>query len=210
LQKVASSYEIVISDSTAAAIGGSVQTQTLQERSVHELIEGHAPPLCLLGFDAFESPAAPANPFVGREVELRTLRRNLADVKSEQQSRTVIDSVETHLPFALVNRLLLGWFPTGSTKSDVERADLMVDYVYGIDADNWALQQSIRDVLGLSISDQRWLKLEPDIRRGEIYRSLLILLSSLGTEKATVVVVEDLHWADHVSRQLLESCRHYP
>ena len=237
LQKVASSYEIVISDSTAAAIGGSVQTQTLQERSVHELIEGHAPPLCLLGFDAFESPAAPANPFVGREVELRTLRRNLADVKSEQQSRTVIvcgdpglgktrlieefldgalsegcqvvsaqaNSVETHLPFALVNRLLLGWFPTGSTKSDVERADLMVDYVYGIDADNWALQQSIRDVLGLSISDQRWLKLEPDIRRGEIYRSLLILLSSLGTEKATVVVVEDLHWADHVSRQLLES-----
>lgn len=238
LQKLAGSFEVVISSETANVLGDFAQTVILDDRSVHELIKSHDKPRLLTRLKANTRPESVDDScFVGREAELKNLTQTLNSVLKEKVARAVLlkgepgygksrlinefvnracdDTCRVHIvsairleqnsPFALVRQLLLGWLRQDQSLADEPIENLLTQYCQKIDPEGWEFADSLRDILGQETRNPAWSKLEPDIKREEINRSLHKLFNFWGTEQPTVICFEDMHWSDPVSRQSLGS-----
>ncbi len=113
--------------------------------------------------------------------------------------------MESNSPYAVIRRILFGWLEGAGATTSSKQSELLVSTCKEIGSDNWILPLALSDVLGLGLTDPRWEKFEPDIKRSQIYKSVLQLLIHWGDTSQTICVIEDLHWADHVSMNLLES-----
>ncbi len=113
--------------------------------------------------------------------------------------------MQANSPYAVIRRMLRSWFEGNGAVVPAKQSEHLVSICKEIDAENWVLPLALSDVLGLSLMDARWDQFEPDIKRSQISKSVLQLLSYWGETKPTVCVIEDLHWADYVSMDLLES-----
>lgn len=236
LQKLASAFEIVISENTAAAVGSMASTSSVPDRSVHELIKGHAKPLLLMSLNRQDVSGSVNTNFVGRSAELQELSHLFEQVADTRKSGAALlcgepgigktrllneflnddqcldwriytahaNSLETNFPFAVLRRILQSWLGVSDDTPVADIRSKLADACFEIEVESWRLPESLAEVLGLPVEDERWSKFEADIKRNEIYRSLLLLLMHWSVEK-TICVVEDLHWADNVSLQLLES-----
>ena len=113
--------------------------------------------------------------------------------------------IESNSPYAVLRRILFGWLEGAGATTSTKQAELLVSVCKEIDSDKWVLPLALSDVLGLGLTDVRWEEFEPDIKRSQIDKSVLQLLIFWGNTSQTIYVIEDLHWADHVSMNLLES-----
>src|SRR5262249_59328535 len=62
---------------------------------------------------------------------------------------------------------------------------------------------AILALLGVESHDSEWAALDPGQRRQRIEEALAILLSTESRERLVVLVLEDLHWSDHETLNLL-------
>ena len=113
--------------------------------------------------------------------------------------------VEQNSPFALVRQLLLVWLHQYQSSSEESLESTLLQCCEKVDPNGWVFVESVRDMLGQKVRNPEWAKLEPDIRREEIFRSLHKLFEYWGREKPTVICFEDMHWSDPVSQQSLEA-----
>jgi len=139
------------------------------------------------------------------------LLKEYLDTEQAHKSALVLSAaieIESNSPYAVLRRILLSWLDSVENPAKLATSEItqrLISICNEIDAENWVLPLALSDVLGLNISDTRWANFEPDIKRRQIYKSVVQLLSYWGKTKPTLCVVEDLHWADHVSVKLLES-----
>jgi class 3 adenylate cyclase len=61
-----------------------------------------------------------------------------------------------------------------------------------------------QDLLSLNVENEKYLKLEPKQRRERAFEAIRDLLIRVSQEKPLVLAVEDLHWIDKTSEELLD------
>ncbi|MEE9334911.1 MAG: AAA family ATPase [Granulosicoccaceae bacterium] len=113
--------------------------------------------------------------------------------------------IESNSPYALLRRILLSWLEGAGATTLAKQSEHIALICEEIAAENWILPLALSDVLGFALTDSRWENFEPDIKRNQIFKSVLRLLVYWGDTSQTVCVIDDLHWADHVSMKLLKS-----
>ncbi len=60
------------------------------------------------------------------------------------------------------------------------------------------------DLLGLEINDVQFMELEPKQRKQKTFDAIQALLETISREKPLVLVIEDVHWIDKTSEELLD------
>ena len=98
-------------------------------------------------------------------------------------------------PFSTLKRLLLSVLEAVARDSDRlgdPRAELSAVHQFAIDA-----------VLDLPISDPRWSELEPYARGRAISEASCAIVESVVRRRSTIVLIEDLHWIDRASDNVI-------
>jgi tetratricopeptide (TPR) repeat protein len=82
--------------------------------------------------------------------------------------------------------------------------DKLKTRLVGLDERLQGALSPLQELLSLQVEDEAYLKLEPQQRRKRIFEALRDLLVRLSQEKPLVVAIEDLHWIDKTTEQLLD------
>jgi class 3 adenylate cyclase/tetratricopeptide (TPR) repeat protein len=61
----------------------------------------------------------------------------------------------------------------------------------------------LQDVLSLKVQDEEYLKLEPQQRREQVFEAIRALLIRESLNRPLILAIEDLHWIDKTSEELL-------
>jgi class 3 adenylate cyclase/tetratricopeptide (TPR) repeat protein len=61
----------------------------------------------------------------------------------------------------------------------------------------------LQDVLSLKVQDEEYLKLEPQQRREQVFEAIRTLLIRESLNRPLILAIEDLHWIDNTSEELL-------
>jgi class 3 adenylate cyclase/tetratricopeptide (TPR) repeat protein len=67
-----------------------------------------------------------------------------------------------------------------------------------------AVLPPLQELLSLKVEDEQYLKLEPQMKRARIFEAIRTLLIRESENKPLVLVLEDLHWIDKTSEELLD------
>ena len=59
-------------------------------------------------------------------------------------------------------------------------------------------------LLGSTVADEDWFNLEPRMKRRRAVEAFRYFVSAIGSTRPLAIVVEDLHWIDDASREILE------
>jgi class 3 adenylate cyclase len=177
--------------------------------------------------------ASGLSPFVGRSTQLADLRgrlglastgsiqllaiggepgtgksRLLHELVGSQVSATWAvweadgDATTSHASFAVVRQLLRAWLGTSETASHDEAAEALRARLTSIKLpEGGAL--ALAALLNLTIANTAWTDLDLPARGRLIEASLVAVLDNAQTRRPTILLVEDLHWADAESRDLL-------
>jgi class 3 adenylate cyclase/tetratricopeptide (TPR) repeat protein len=88
-----------------------------------------------------------------------------------------------------------------------ERIDARVEELLGgnDDADRAIARDVLGEILGLPAGGSLVTQADPQVRRSSLVRVLGLLLASLAASEPLLLVVEDLHWLDSASNEILEA-----
>ena len=160
--------------------------------------------------------------FVGREDELDVLRRSYRRVVAEQRPRLVTIVGEAGVGKTRLVREFWEWLG-GETSEPLQRTGRCLSYGQGITY--WALGETLkehfgilesdppeallrhlgeREILGLTVGLDVAAGLHPLVARDRLHEAWIDFLRELAAERPTVLLVEDLYWADHELLDLLE------
>jgi class 3 adenylate cyclase/tetratricopeptide (TPR) repeat protein len=92
------------------------------------------------------------------------------------------------------------------TKADTEPAikQKMVSNILRLDEKLQSSLPPLQDVLSLNVEDQNYSNCKPLHKKNKIFESIRDLLILESQHKPLVLVIEDLHWIDKTSEQLLD------
>jgi tetratricopeptide (TPR) repeat protein len=92
------------------------------------------------------------------------------------------------------------------SESDTESAikQKMVSNIMKLDQKSQSSLSPLQDVLSLNVEDQNYLNSKPQHKKNIIFDSIRDLLILESQNKPLVLVIEDLHWIDKTSEQLLD------
>jgi class 3 adenylate cyclase/tetratricopeptide (TPR) repeat protein len=79
----------------------------------------------------------------------------------------------------------------------------MEEKISALKGDLKSLLPPLHEVLSLSVEDESYATLEPQTRRRMVFEAISNLLITVSREKPLILVVEDLHWVDKTSEELL-------
>jgi class 3 adenylate cyclase len=160
--------------------------------------------------------------FVGREAELDVLRRSYRRVVAEQRPRLVTIVGEAGVGKTRLVREFWEWLG-GETPEPLRRTGRCLSYGQGITY--WALGETLkehfgilesdppeallrhlgeREILGLTVGLDVATGLHPLVARDRLHEAWIDFVGELTAERPTVLLVEDLHWAEQELLDLLE------
>ncbi|UCG24028.1 MAG: AAA family ATPase [Chloroflexota bacterium] len=141
--------------------------------------------------------------------ELRAAPAPLAEVKSHLrwlQGRSL--SYETATPYAPVARLLGDYFALDGAQSDEEKLEHIRANLAGFMAEQSPMATPyLAALLGISLTGEeleRVRYLNPPQMRARTSAALLTFVEHLAARQPLVLILDDLHWADSASLDLLE------
>ena len=141
--------------------------------------------------------------------ELRAAPAPLAEVKSPLrwlQGRSL--SYETATPYAPVVRLLSDYFALDGGQSDEEKLEHIKANLDGFMAEQTAMVAPYLAVLlGVSLTGEdleRVRYLNPPQMRARTSKALFTFIKHLAARQPLVLILDDLHWSDSASLDLLE------
>ncbi|HEX6404898.1 MAG TPA: adenylate/guanylate cyclase domain-containing protein [Pseudonocardiaceae bacterium] len=141
---------------------------------------------------------------IGKSRLLFELRRRLAG-----QDVTWIEgrciSYGTNIPYLPVVDLLKNAFGIQEEDNDAEITRRVDDAVAGWEESARGAAPYLKYLLSVDIGDHAVATMDPPERRVGVFQALRAFLIQESLRRRHVVVVEDLHWADEVSREALAS-----
>ena len=106
-----------------------------------------------------------------------------------------------YLPFL---DILKSYFHIGEDQREHITKKTITEKLSAIDSDFFSDSiPAFHDLLSLKIDDEIWLNLEPKQRRERRFDALKNLFLRLSKERPQIVAVEDMHWIDKTSEDLL-------
>jgi predicted ATPase/class 3 adenylate cyclase len=184
---------------SAPLIGRESQMQDLWE-AIEELTEGRGQVVSVIGEAG-----------LGKSRLVTEFRQNLEEKHPGRvtwlEGRT--QSYETLTPYALFSNLFKGYFgiePRQSDQARYERVENQLRPLFGERSVDMAA--FFGTMLGLNLDKEaanRINYLEPPQVRDILFANVAKLVERLAAQQATVLYMDDLHWADPVSMDLLGS-----
>jgi len=144
-----------------------------------------------------------AEPGVGKS---RLFARFIHDLDRRQFQvlSTGCDSHNRNTAYLPFSNLMRCWLDVQESDSQLEIAQKLRDRVAGLSEPVARHLSAFHFLLDLPIHNQTWNNLEPVQKQQQARRALQALLVELSRQKPLVVVIEDLHWIDSESQQLLQ------
>jgi len=100
--------------------------------------------------------------------------------------------------------ILRSYFGMVEGESELIIRNRMVERVLQLDEKLQGILIPLEDILSLKVEDEDYLRLEPKQRRDRIFEALRDLLVRESQNRPLVLAVEDLHWIDKTSEELLD------
>ena len=151
------------------------------------------------------APPKQHEPIFGREREIATLRLALDSARA-QQGRLVLISGEAGIGKTALIEHLLAKEAGGIVALSAACRELTTSPPYGIWTDLFNSYQRPSDKASAAIVPEGLLSggdLERAGTRGEFFADVLTFMTQLAAEQPVVIVLEDLHWSDDASLELL-------
>jgi len=105
-----------------------------------------------------------------------------------------------YLPFLDMLRAYFD-FAEGEQESLVKSK--MAKRIVSLDEKLQDILPPLQDVLSLKVQDEEYLKLEPQQRREQVFEAIRTLLIRESLNRPLILAIEDLHWIDKTSEELL-------
>lgn len=112
------------------------------------------------------------------------------------------DATTSHASFAVMRQLLGAWLGSSETATHDEVAETLRARLISIKLPEGGAS-ALAALLNLTIVDAAWSELDLPGRARLIEASLVAVLDDAQRKRPTILLVEDLHWADAESRDLL-------
>ncbi|HEY3461839.1 MAG TPA: AAA family ATPase [Gaiellaceae bacterium] len=225
LEQAAGPGEILVGERTAAAVRGAFE---LAEPTIVEAKgkpEGVAAQRLVRALSLMRPRGVGGlrTVFVGRDAELRQLQDAYRRVVAEGRAQLAVIAGEAGVGKTRLVRELWGWLAR-QEQQPLQRTGRCLSYGHGIAY--WALAEVLREhfelrdddgtdvalerlgrfrYLGLTLGLDVAESLHPLTARERLHDSWAEFLQELARERPTVVLVEDVHWAEEDLLDLLES-----
>ena len=108
------------------------------------------------------------------------------------------------MPYLPILDLLRSYFEIREGEREMVIRKRVKERILGLDEKLQGIISPIQDLLSLKVEDEVYLKLEPKQRRERVFEALRDLFIRESQERPLVVVIEDLHWIDKTSEELLD------
>lgn len=120
--------------------------------------------------------------------------------------RTEAQSFASGMPFAAWSRVLSGLLGLRETTDVARRTAVAAEAIAQLDPQSLESAALLNPLLSVDLPESDLLRsLDADTRRERLLRLFGDLLAASARKKPTVVVVEDMHWADQSSREVLST-----
>ena len=108
-------------------------------------------------------------------------------------------------PYLPIVQVLKRGFQIGETDTSAAVATRVREALAALDGALVRYVPALLAVLGVPSDDRQWEQLDPPQRREAVLEALRHLLLRLALDRAVVLVVEDLHWIDDETQEVLDT-----
>jgi len=182
-------WHVRVSRSASKFVGRSIERAAL-DRAASETRAGSGKIVAIVG-----------DPGVGKS----RLAHEFVSALEKEGWRTIeVETVptSTELPYAAAKAIVLSMLENDRS-TPVERSPPLLP---SIPAEFTRRRRSaIHSVIDQPIDDPEWANLDPSLRRREIIDACCSLVERLAHDRSTVILIEDLHWIDEASEEVVEA-----
>jgi predicted ATPase len=139
---------------------------------------------------------------VGKSRLLFEFARSLEDSDVTYIEGRCIHYGET-LPYYPFIEVLKKFCRIGETDDEAAYREKLKDSIIGLDPAFEASLPFLEDLLSLKVEDKAYVRMEPDQRRWKTIDAVKNVLIKQSQQKPLILAIEDLHWIDKSSEELL-------
>jgi class 3 adenylate cyclase len=108
------------------------------------------------------------------------------------------------MPYLPILDILKSYFEITEGESEPATRKRVREKILGLDDKLFSILAPIFDLLSLKVQDEKYLRLEPRVKREKLFEALRDLIVRGSQERPLVIAVEDLHWIDKTSEEFLD------
>jgi len=105
-----------------------------------------------------------------------------------------------YLPFLDILRTFVG---IEEGEPEAAAKEIMKAQITQLDDKLAVILPPLQEILSLKVDDEQYLKLEPQRKREKTFEAIWTLLARQSQDKPLILAIEDLHWIDKTSEELL-------
>jgi class 3 adenylate cyclase/tetratricopeptide (TPR) repeat protein len=170
---------------------GRVKELDLLMDRLEQTREGHGQVVGLVG-----------EPGVGKSRLVRKFREPLPS-----EEYTVIEGGCIHygdaIPYLPILDMLKDYFDIMENENESTTRQKIKDKVTSLSAQLFHVLTPLYEVLSLKVDDEEYVKLDARQRHDRVFEAIRMLLISESQRKPLIIIIEDLHWIDKTSEELL-------
>lgn len=130
---------------------------------------------------------------------------NVSTLEGTACLRCAATPLGQEVPYQLVADILRSWLAVSGQDGPAEVSEKLERMESGLGSASVADLDPVRSLLDLPVRDANWATLDPMQRRQRTHGAVCSLLLRLAAAAPTILLVEDLHWADPESRSILDA-----
>lgn len=118
-------------------------------------------------------------------------------------------SYQQNIPFSLLLQILRDLLDIKPDDTDVVIAGKLQREIEGLETDGNVSREpfyALGEVLGIELAEREGITCIPEVRRRWLIRSLKGLLAQKTVDRPAVIVLEDTHWIDNASLEVISQC----
>lgn len=139
-------------------------------------------------------------PGIGKSRLLHELLQ-ASDMSAWTTLRTGSAANQLNSEYFAVGKLLREWMAQGG---DQDLASALRHRLPDLNHNGASTFAALSYLLGSTVADEDWLNLEPRTKRRRAVEAFRYFVSAIGSTRPLAIVIEDLHWIDDASREILE------
>jgi tetratricopeptide (TPR) repeat protein len=139
-------------------------------------------------------------PGIGKSRLLHELLQ-ASDMSAWTTLRTGSAANQLNSEYFAVGKLLREWMAQGE---EPDLASALRHRLPDLNQNGTSILAALSYLLGSTVADEDWFNLEPRMKRRRAVEAFRYFVSAIGSTRPLAIVVEDLHWIDDASREILE------
>lgn len=108
------------------------------------------------------------------------------------------------MPYLPILDILKSYFGITEAQSETAARKRVREKILNLDETLQGILSPIFDLLSLKVQDEKYLRLEPRVKREKLFEALRDLIVKGSQQRLLVIAVEDLHWIDKTTEEFLD------